>query len=219
MDITAKYTVKNNQLVLDHYDDLTDQEKAKHLILWKRVNLLIPDAYKKYIKSLEIGSDGENGILASVTEMEDLSKWSLFLDIKDSINDKDKLRFDFDYTLIHEFGHILTLNSSQITKNPVKGTYSTVEGDSKKDSYLNAFFNEFWSKDTFDNAYDRYDSNPESFISDYAATSIEEDIAESFARFVTGDKPLGLSVADMKINFFYKYEDLRDLRDEIRKNL
>lgn len=57
------------------------------------------------------------------------------------------------------------------------------------------------------------------FVSDYAATNIEEDIAESFRIFVCGEKPTTLSVADKKVLFFYDYPELVKIRNEYRNNL
>jgi hypothetical protein len=72
-----------------------------------------------------------------------------------------KQKTSLTFTLIHEFGHLLTLNPDQVDvslrvyRNPndediyqqeVKACkqYFTGEGCSKPDSYINTFFDRFW---------------------------------------------------------------------------
>jgi len=64
-----------------------------------------------------------------------------------------------------------------------------------------------------------YENNAEAFVTDYAATSIAEDIAESFSYFVMKDKPTGSAVKDKKVQFFYEFPVLVQLRTKIRASL
>ncbi len=64
-----------------------------------------------------------------------------------------------------------------------------------------------------------YLSREDDFVSDYAATSPEEDIAESFATFVLKPKPTGDTLADEKVAFFYDYPELVKLRGEMSGRL
>lgn len=229
--LSAVYLVKDGKLVLsvdpeDYPDgeapqDLSKDMKVLHQKLWSRTNALIPTDYLKYFKKLEIGTDGEEGILASVVELEDLSKWAMFLDTKDAFTNEKAFKSDFDFTVIHELGHVITLNSTQLSQAEQTGTYSTMEGHALKESYINAFYQMFWQDQNTseEDAYERYDENPNAFVSDYAATNVEEDMAESFAQFVTGDKASGQTLADQKINFFYNYPELIKVRDDIRNQL
>jgi len=66
---------------------------------------------------------------------------------------------------------------------------------------------------------DVYAGNESNFITDYAATNPGEDIAESFTYFVLNTKPLGITGADNKVNFFYDYKELENLRKQIRSNM
>jgi hypothetical protein len=228
IEIQAVYNVKDGKLVLstnpEDYmtgqapKELSQEMRELHQKMWKRASQLIPASQMQYFKSLEIGTDGAEGILASVVELDNLSKWQLFLDTADSIRN-GKFTSDFDYTVIHELGHIVTLNSSQLSKDKITGTYATEEGYSKANSYINAFYQTFWQTDKHEDEYERYESNPAHFVSDYAATNIEEDMAESFAEFITKDKPNGNDLKDKKVQFFYNYPELIKMRDEIRSNL
>ncbi|MCK8061601.1 MULTISPECIES: hypothetical protein [unclassified Fusibacter] len=236
IDLTAVYKVNNGKLVLsvDPEDypegqspkELSQEMRALHQKLWLRVNKLIPSEYLTYFKKLEIGTDGKENIMASVVEMNDLSQWTLFLDTEDSIGDNGSFTSDFDYTVIHEFGHILTLNQTQIDQEGgAENTYQTDEGISKPASYLNSFYQKFWVgqhayEELDDEAYDKmYEEHASDFVSDYAASNVMEDMAESFAEFVVGEKRTGDTLADEKVNFFYGYEELVKLRNEIRANM
>ncbi len=64
-----------------------------------------------------------------------------------------------------------------------------------------------------------YHDHPTQFITPYAATSPEEDIAETWAYFVLNARPADDSVAHRKVLFFYAYPELVDLRNAIISNI
>ncbi len=100
-------------------------------------------------------------------------------------------------------------------------------------SYLNAFGHKFWQGEIYeawekaflleDNDHEAsehtlqelYDEHPDQFVTEYAATSPDEDIAESWTEFVMHPKPAGTSIADQKVLFFYAYPELLRTRNQI----
>jgi len=117
--------------------------------------------------------------------------------------------------------------------------------DTEPDSYINQFFNHFWKdihdewaafyyeygvlyegdedkyaeyqeivQDYIDDFYDKYE---ERFLTDYAATSPTEDIAESFMIFALQEKPQGSRIRDQKALFFYNYPELIEVRNHIQE--
>jgi hypothetical protein len=99
-------------------------------------------------------------------------------------------------------------------------------------SYLNAFGNRFWTGGVYEawiNAFltihqadvykaavhEFYSKYPDQFVSEYAATSPKEDIAESWSEFVMRPKPTGTSIAEQKVQFFYEYPELVEIRRDI----
>lgn len=135
---------------------------------------------------------------------------------------------------------MLTLNAGQIeptedvVQNDSRG-YLTSEGYALKASYLGMFVDQFWPPD-FLSEWDKVDKirnesrrinklfklyleNESQFVTDYAAESPEEDIAESWAFFVLSDKPLALEGKAKKVLFFYQFEELIRLRTMIRSNM
>ena len=127
--------------------------------IWDFFAKIIPSGQRRKIKDFVIATDGSGGVLASISLLTaDLSNWQLNVDIVDSVDPTN-----MTYTLLHEFGHLLTLDSAQITpdlqvlQNPnnlqVYATESatcpqflTLEGCSKPDSIINNFYQKFWVK-------------------------------------------------------------------------
>jgi hypothetical protein len=112
--------------------------------------------------------------------------------------------------------------------------YFPGEGCANADSYIDDFYYQFWDEireewneinleedediyyEKLDAFYQKYQDR---FLTDYAATNSEEDIAESWAFFVFSSEPAGDSIAEQKILFFHQYPELVQLRSEILANL
>ena len=130
---------------------------------------------------------------------------------------------------IHEFSHLLSYEGIIGTTEPANNRcheYFSDFGCPPANSYLIDFMKEFWSEDdlnalvVFDN--DSIWTNKEilnNFVTDYAATSPAEDFAESFTFFVINEKPESQKLFDKKINYFYNFDYLVELREEIRSVL
>lgn len=101
----------------------------------------------------------------------------------------------------------------------------------KEDSYLNLFFQRFWvdiydqwsrAAEIEDDAQREkelehfYRKHEDKFVSDYAATDPDEDIAETMMMFFLADKPPGRDMAEEKILFLYEFPELVGMREEIR---
>ena len=138
----------------DYQADRTAQAQ-----IWNYFSAIIPTDYRKYLKEYVIFTDGQDNLLAFVQQSEkSASEWSLSVDIMDAANPQD-----LTFTLIHEYGHLLTLNPDQVVPsqaifdNQISDsiyqkevdacpTYFPGEGCSKPDSYINKFYNRFWPK-------------------------------------------------------------------------
>lgn len=243
--LIANYNVKNGNLVLNNESNtekISDKDIKKHKVLWSKVKKIIPKSYLNRISSFTIDTDGVGGIAASVGAMTDENKkFDFSIDLKDSFDEKGNLiKDELNHTIVHEFGHILTLNNSQMKdeRDEKSKTYTTEEGTTTENSYLNKFYNKFWKniytewkaanengvaesneEMSEDPAHKFYEKHSDSFVTDYAATNPEEDIAESFTAFVLQDKPKGNSIKDKKVLFFYEFKEAIKLRDEIRQNI
>ncbi len=119
--------------------------------------------------------------------------------------------------------------------------------DTAPESYVNLFFERFWTdiylewsdfyyeygiqyygedhlyeeneQTLYDYLDDFYDKYAERFVTEYAATSPVEDVAETFMLFVLEDKPTGNKVSDTKMRFFYEFPELVEIRDHAQEYL
>lgn len=125
--------------------------------VWNYFTSLVPEQNRQMITNYSILTDGKDNILAAVAQTgANPRNWVLEVDIADA-NDYGNLTF----TMIHEFGHILTLNADQVPpdlnvfNNPGNkdvyqqealkcSSYFSGEGCSKSDSYMNQFYQRFW---------------------------------------------------------------------------
>lgn len=227
---------------------IDEQENlAAHEDIWNYFTRLIPLEDREFLTAYSIITDGNGNVLAAVAQSaDDAEAWVLEVDILDATNE-----YVLTVTLLHEYGHLLTLNSTQVPPsmaifdNPNSDSvyqselaactqYFPGEGCSNPDSYINLFFDRFWfdlyaewqeidSEEDEDLYYDLldefYNTYQDQFLTDYAATSPAEDIAEAFSFFILAPKPEFTSIANEKILFFYDFPELVELRGQILNQL
>jgi|GEM_PF-1992672 len=203
--IVGGETVSGNVLGEFEISDTTDLEgtlTGAEQQLWDAFKRIVPAEWVNRISSFEVIDDPETSGYVYIDD-NDPTKFVLALNIEE-VNDSTEL----NHTIVHELAHIITLNSAQVSNGSAScSTLALDEGCTNSNSYINQFNSQFWETDA------------DGFVSDYASTDVAEDIAESFAAFVLNNKPAGNSVADQKINFFYNYPNLVQLRQEIRANI
>lgn len=233
------WKISEGTLVLkEHPKDILAEKYWSYL-----KNTLPEEILNKYISSLRLFTDGKDEELGGVTSMNEMNtKWEMDIDTLDfSFSNKDPLHVkDYTHTIIHEFGHLLTLNSKQIEvtkdtcQDDAKG-YLTKEGYATHKSYLGKFVTLFWNgkllkkwdniervnseKRKLNLLYKLYLKNKDQFLTDYAAESPEEDIAESWTFFVLSDKPVLDKIKHKKVLFFYQFEEFVNYRQAIREQL
>ena len=217
------------------------QDSASQQRVWDYFTTLIPAEQRKWIAEYIIFTDGSYNTLAWVNEVKagDNSHWQLGVDILDST---DPLYLT--ETIVHEVGHLVTLNSDQIVRKdnfaftPYQNTavcpqFISDEGCSTPESYINKFYQKFWvgiyddwlktvyksnttTPDEFRQVVkDFYSNHPGEFLGEYAATNIKEDMAVSFQNFVLSPRPTGNRIPDKKILFYYDFPELVALRKQV----
>ncbi len=228
------YTIDGDNIIKKQDYKVTGQDLAyqqdtkKHQELWSLTKKIIPANYRTKMNEFLIYNGDVSGSSGFVIETKsDLSKWQMGVAINFA-NDQKELA----YTIIHEFGHILTLNNDQvdaIINEANCSNYYTGEGCSKTASYINKLQSNYWAdiweefikaKDTetaMESFYTKYSSR---YVTQYASTNPGEDIAEVFATFVTRNGGVnGSSIAEQKIQLMYNHNELIELRNYIRNNL
>ncbi len=213
-----------------------------HQFLWELFAAVIPAEIRFDIIRFSIffTDDGRTAFVESVAEQG--FEWVLGINFFEVLEyeetgDVEEL---LD-TVLHEFGHVFTLGTGEVIpdfyviRNPDDeaaereasancDTYFTGDGCSLEDSSLSLFIEYFWADiiEEFgedvdpEELYMRY---PDDFITEYAATDPMEDIAESWAQFVLKPPPLDDSIAAAKVNFFYEFPELVELREVILANI
>lgn len=249
----VSYIVSGNEISDPSFEDvdadLQDQQNdlATHQQVWDYFSALIPADQRQEVAAYSIFTDGEGGTLAAVSQLEsNANRWELQVDSADTDN-----YYDLTFTLVHEFGHLLTLGPDQVPPNltvfnnpndddiyfreiSACPQYFPGEGCANPDSYINAFYDQFWmgiyeewntinleeDEDAYAEKLDAfYVKYEDQFVTDYAVTNPEEDIAESWSFFVLGAQPDSDTVAEQKVLFFYQYPELVALREQILSNL
>ncbi len=201
--------------------DVAEQAEA----IWQRFVTLIPADQRQMLANFELLPEEYGGAHVYPTDA-DPTKWTMGVGLG--------LGEDLDYVLIHEFAHLLTLQATEVPPGEDTGscpTYHTGEGCALKGSTFAKFVNAFWPEEMRNKVFDLYENedydgldefyaeNADSFVTDYAASNPAEDLAETFAVFVTKDRPTGDSIADQKVNMLWADEDMVKLRAEIRANV
>jgi hypothetical protein len=230
----ATYNIDGDNINLSEWN-----KDPSHEEIWKLFTKIIPLYYRGDFKLYSVYEDSESDTIASVVQdTSDNTKWnmdinkSLFYDANGKLTIKENT-----HTLIHEFAHVLSLGKTQVDYLPANLSFESSidrfkekcsstflsEGCLKKQSYLQAFISQFWTKEevvaTEENGQSIYEWQESEFVTDYAATNPAEDIAESFTYFVLKPKAEGKTIAEKKMLFFYQYDELVKLRNLIRNRL
>lgn len=157
------YAVVNDRISDPHIESVPEElqderdDRTAHEAIWKYYASIVPPPQRQFVSEFAIFTDGKGNHLAAVSPtFPDPEHWSLRVDILDT-----KSYYELTYTLIHEQGHLLTLNAKQVPpsdnifKFPGNETvyqqevdacpqYFAGEGCSEPDSYINQFFSRFW---------------------------------------------------------------------------
>ncbi|MFA5352004.1 MAG: S-layer homology domain-containing protein [Candidatus Gracilibacteria bacterium] len=235
------------------------QATDKHTAIWDLVKHFFPKSHLTYITDFNIITDGEgnefgSGIPASYA----FPKPMINVDIADvylgSSNTLDKN--NLIYAILHGLAHptlleiytetqdhdmVYTSNENRLQLLPAKRAaclpnYYSAWSCTKDYSYLNLFYQKFWSgiSATTPHIFPEnnlseaeiviatnalYQKYPNSFVTAYAARNPAEDIAESWVAFILKNKPIGNSIADQKILFFYDYPNMLSMRNFLRGRL
>lgn len=231
--LVATYNVSGTQISLTQSGPAASgfYNTARQQEFWSFFTALIPSDMWPQITKLTLYADEEDGTAAYVAPLNenDLSKWEMGWNLAYVWDNSNNLvKGETAFTAIHEFAHVLTLNAGQVNASASAcNNFHTGEGCSNGNSYINGFFQQFWTDIydenqaiTNDNGYLAfYQKYKDRFVSEYAATNPGEDIAESFAVFVVSNLPSGNSTADQKLKYLNERETLVTMRQRIRENI
>jgi len=185
---------------------------ARHAALWDLVTRTLPGDALEEIRQMNVVSDGHDGTLAMVHRSTvDAGTWVLSIDPAESTD-------VLVSTLVHEYGHMLTLGRHDLasraeSRDGCDGIRIAI-GCAKRGSALAAWHDEFWvgldEPTTPDMAR---------FVSEYAATSVHEDLAESFMAWTLDEVARPTPGIRERFAFFAGRPEFVEARTTIRAKL
>ncbi|MEV8359142.1 NADH:ubiquinone oxidoreductase subunit 4 (chain M) [Microbacterium sp. NPDC076895] len=216
LGVVEVYTVEPDASLSPTGDETTES-------VWDMfVRIVTPEVAGSVIRDFRVGDSESSDTLAYVLQTDDPEQWTLVVNLAYA-SDEDLLLS----TLIHEYAHILSLSPGQT--DPEAWSCDTLqldEGCAEPDSALWAFDQEFWAQygsdapdpanADADLAYEFYLDHEDDFVSDYAATNVVEDFAESFMTFVLEPEPDSDTMIAQKLLFFWDRPEYVEIRDHVR---
>ncbi len=183
--------------------------------LWNRFVTLVGSSFvSTYLQEFRIYSDADAEYDAFSERDTERGKWILAVNVyKLDLSERNAWQ-EMDQLFIHEVGHMVVDEYPDMFDTYVQ-TFWNVRDLAHADavealSYGNS------RNSVIQNYYYAHQSD---FVSEYAATSPLEDIVESFTYFVLGGLSVGRNEKDSKINFFYSYPKLKEIRAQMRNSL
>ena len=189
---------------------------------WTTLAAVTPREQRRLVVALA-GVKADSDSLAFTTPVDDAqSRFAIAVNTNEAKRNPQELRL----TIVHELAHVLTLAPGQLTQDTsasaCKG-YGTDAGCFVPDSYIAQWVAQFWSSQELraqpsdgssdQDLGDRRCAADRKYLGPYAASSPEEDFAESFSAFVFDiDVPAAVKP---KMAFFQRFPALvahRDLR-------
>lgn len=123
----------------------------KHQEIWNLTKKIIPIGYRSKMSEFMIYSGDESeeeGVLGYVVERtKDLSKWQMGIAMDYAYEGGFNAKGELAYTIIHEFGHIITLDDIQVDSSIIEGScqnFYTGEGCARNNSNINKLQKNHW---------------------------------------------------------------------------
>ena len=216
-NVIAGYPVTNGRAQISN---------AQHQKVWDFLCSILPDEARVKIAEFNLYTDGYSNILAYTSPVKDANgetdntRFSINIDYYYDVYDENGNPRDWSklaYTILHEYGHVLLEDETQIDLSVGSDTHDPagfIPG-----SFRKAFYDRFWKQIDTGTGVNDYEQNPTHYVSRYGANYFHEDIADTFAVFVLGAKPEGDTVAEQKLLAFWDNADMVALRQAIRDNM
>lgn len=235
------FLVRNDRLYEDY--QWTKNTRSDGYRIWQIFADILTDEWvAENIRQYNTYRDPDGSLLGFVWQVRnDEPSWGLAMDVSRADFENPEWVRDMIVVLIHEAGHIVTLESEQANRKVTYASECTKQdgwfygsGCALEDSYLAEFGNRFWNNtevrfyndlqdlegdertEAIDDFYEKYGDE---FVTRYAVTSPLEDIAESFTNYILMAEPTGNTIAERKLRFFSEYPELVELRENMRERI
>lgn len=177
----------------------------EHRHIWALAEETLPASALQQIRQLNVVTDGAARTLAMVhRSTTERDSWILSID---PVESDDVLQ----RTIVHELAHLYTLGEPDLTSQRGNCRGRLIEiGCAHRDSLLADYADRFWA-----GLPEPAEYNSRQFVTQYAAQSVHEDLAETFMFWVYGDEPSSATIA-AKYGWFESNARFVHARDEIR---
>lgn len=213
--------------------------------IWDFYVSIIPSELRTFVSEFVIYTDGSSGDSAAwvAPSAREEGCWRVGIDLLDSdypVYLADTLVHETAHLLTLNTSHIPLDGGEYYYYDKKQGgfrkceQYAVYGGCSLSNSYINLFYQKFWKEScgtwreieqeaqdaaSDDEYYELkeqfYDMHEDWFLDSYAATNVEEDMAESFAFFVLNPKPSSDSVYEQKVAFYYEFPELVEYHQQM----
>ncbi len=212
-NIRAEYFVGTGEKIsfAQGQEDESDHE------IWKQIKDISPnDLTETYIDTFQVFDNRDDDTLAYVSDDNGDGKFEIAIN---SAQHKLSSKTEQTLTIVHELTHIITLNFDEQGDEGCGG-YVSEDGCFPSTSVMGSYVSRFWSADLIAQSESgdiEYERNKKIFVSEYATTSPEEDIAESFAFYVVSNSSQSKTIAQQKQVFFNGFKNLISIKTQMRQ--
>lgn len=216
---TYQYVIKEDGSISPELSGIPSTEARLHEVAWEKTKKIIPFELLwgiKYFVPFE-PNKSNGGYVAGFMQPVDFSKVPYEWSVGVAVNAEEK---GLPYILIHEYGHYISLKDTKLKLN---GDYKDIKAEGGE--LLQRFIAECLGHiaEEFDNVsndklYLFYARHKDDFVTKYAASSLLEDFAESFAQFVASSE-VESETLKRKMKFFNDNEGLLTIKTKILKNI
>lgn len=231
------YNIVNDEFIKTYDHPVSSQyiswqtETAKHQEIIEQFKKIVPKDFYNRISEFtlylgKVGSFNTLGRVSYIPNKRNTFKFELAID--NAYDAPFNSELGVNYTIAHEFGHVLTLNDSQASVTESNQNTCNNYFDSNcfySNSYLNIFYQDYWVPilSDYNNAGSYvayYNAHKNEFVSEYAASHTAEDIAETIMMYVLNSVNFtGTTIADQKVKSMDSYTDLQNIKTFATNNI
>lgn len=234
---TKSFRVRNGQAEFDR------GTHPIYLETWKLVEESFPKEYREKLRYFKFinKSRVENAAYVEVSARSKNGDIDVYFDLVINLDDIKLSSYAQQQrsveVIIHELGHVIAFAQDQfdyfVDEEDCDYYYTKDLGAcADDDSYYTYFYENFWDddfyniteefedEDDYEIIEDFYAENEDDFVSEYAASSPDEDLAESMLYFfIDSRKSDTRPLMNQKINSFYNFPEMIEIRNYIQRNL
>jgi|GEM_PF-6497891 len=231
--------------VRDGEVSISDEEHAYYREIVRLLKIIVPDYIFDDFEKITFIDSSREYYAAQIRQSiqsrngKKTEQWQLYVNMDDiTLDNSTKYNRSLE-TLVHETGHALLTNERQLDfftdRGDCQNLYVAGLRSCAKDNSYYETLSPFWSDDFIDwtddyqklfeksrsqaerELEDYYAENKDQFVSEYAATAIHEDAAETIAHYAIESFPTGLlTPAEEKIVSLFDFAEMRTLRKTVQ---